>query len=96
MAYLDGQPVGKLFMNLQEQPARAGIYGVAVLPSARGHGIATALTSTALRRAKSLGVNRVVLHSSAMAKALYRRMGFTERCEIDVFATEPIFGTHHH
>jgi GNAT superfamily N-acetyltransferase len=96
VAYLGQEPVGKLFMNLLELPSRVAIYGVAVLPSARGHGIATALMSEALSRAKTLGAARALLHSSAMARPLYERMGFTERCSFNVYATGPLFGTHHH
>ena len=95
VAYLDGTAVGKLFMNLVELPI-VSIYGVAVVPAARGLGIATALMTRALARAKGSGATRAVLHSSAMAVSLYRRMGFAERCTFDVYATGPLFGTHHH
>ena len=41
VAYLDGEPVGKTFVNLEDVPAWVAIYGVAVKPEARGQGIAT-------------------------------------------------------
>jgi len=50
----------------------------------------------ALSRAVAAGARRCVLHSSSMALAMYRRMGFVERCRFEVYATGPLFGTHHH
>lgn len=95
VAYVDGAPVGKLFLNLLELPV-AGVYGVAVVPEARGRGVARALMAAALERSVALGATRAVLHSSPMARSLYRRMGFAERCRLDVYATTALRGTHHH
>lgn len=96
VAYLGDEPVGKLFMNTEEVPERVGIYGVAVKPAARGQGVARALMDAALERAKAAGARRCVLHSSTMALPMYGRMGFATRCTLRVYATAPIFGTHHH
>jgi ribosomal protein S18 acetylase RimI-like enzyme len=96
VAYLDDAPVGKAFMNTTELPARVAVYGVAVRPEARGRGIATSLMNELLSRARKLGGERCVLHSSSMAVSLYRRMGFVERCTFGVWATGPLFGTHQH
>jgi len=98
IARLGAATVGKLFMNTLELDAkrRVSIYGVAVKPEARGHGIATTLMQHALERAIELGAQSCVLHSSEMAVSLYRRMGFTEQCTLSVYATGPLFGTHHH
>lgn len=96
VAYLDGQPVGKLFCNTEDLPAWIAIYGVAVRPAARGRGVATSLMGEAISRGLSAGALRCVLHASTMALSMYRRMGFTERCRLPVFATAPVFGTHHH
>ena len=52
---------------------------VAVAPSARGHGIARALVSECVRRAKSAGATKLGLHTSRSMSAairLYERMGF--------------------
>jgi ribosomal protein S18 acetylase RimI-like enzyme len=95
VAYLDGVGVGKLFLNLSQIPV-VSIYGVAVLPAARGRGVATMLMTAALERGRRDGASRAVLHSSAMAVSLYRRLGFEERCSFDVYGTGPLFGTHHH
>ncbi|MDP8904455.1 MAG: GNAT family N-acetyltransferase [Chloroflexota bacterium] len=96
VAYLNDRPVGKLFANLEDLPDWIAIYGVAVKPEARGRGVATALMNEAIARGKQAGARRCILHSSSMARAMYGRMGFVERCELPVFATEGLFGTHHH
>lgn len=96
VAYLDGVPVGKLFMNMQEAPAHVAVYGMAVKPEARRRGIARALMDEALTRAKGQGVRRCVLHASEMALPMYARMGFVARCLLPVYSTRPIFETHHH
>lgn len=95
VAYADGRAVGKLFLNLAELPV-AAVYGVAVVPEARGRGVATALMTAALLRARDAGATRAVLHSSEMALKMYLRMGFVARCPFEAWATEPVFGTHHH
>lgn len=95
VAYLDGRPVGKLFARHAGLPVLS-IFGVAVLPEARGRGIATALMATAISDGQARGAQQVVLQSSAMAQSLYRRMGFQPLCTLDVYATGPLFGTHHH
>jgi GNAT superfamily N-acetyltransferase len=96
VAYLDGQPVGKCFVNLEDLPSWVAIFGVAVKPEARGHGVATALMNEAIARGRKQGARRAVLQSSSMAVSMYRRMGFVERCRFPVFATDALFGTHHH
>jgi ribosomal protein S18 acetylase RimI-like enzyme len=95
VAYLADAPIGKLFVNLSQLPVVA-IYGVAVRPAARGRGVATALMVEALDRALAAGGTSAVLHSSPMARSLYRRLGFVERCSFEVWATASLFGTHHH
>lgn len=95
VAYADGAPVGKLFLNLTALPVLS-VYGVAVVPEARGRGVATALMSCALSYGVERGATRAVLHSSPMAHAMYLRMGFADRCDLDVWATAPLRGTHHH
>ena len=96
VAYLDGKPVGKLFLNLSGLPETAAVYGVAVVPEERGKGIAQAMMERAMSDAQELGARRMVLHSSLMGLPLYQKLGFVARCTIPVYATAPIFGTHHH
>jgi ribosomal protein S18 acetylase RimI-like enzyme len=96
VAYAGAKPIAKLFLSLGEMPRRASVYGVAVLPEARGKGLATAMMARAMALAKEQGARKMVLHASQMAQNLYRRMNFAERCRLLVYATGPIFGTHHH
>ena len=92
VAYLDGQPVGKVYLSHLGRPDTAAIFGVYVRPTARGYGIASALTALAVARAAALGRRRLVLHSSEMAVNIYRRLGFVERCTIPVYATAALHG----
>jgi predicted acetyltransferase len=54
----------------------AGLYQVATLPQARGHGLATAIGLTALREAHQRGHDTAVLHSTPLAVKVYRQLGF--------------------
>jgi GNAT superfamily N-acetyltransferase len=94
IALKDGMPVGKAYLSytvgadaLAVSSEIAGIFGVYVRPSARGYGIASALTARLIEQAADLGRKLVVLHSSDMALPLYLRMGFTARCPFLVYAT---------
>jgi GNAT superfamily N-acetyltransferase len=95
VAYADGAPVGKLFLNLASLPV-AAVYGVAVVPEQRGRGIARSMMEAAIDWAHEAGATRMVLHASPMARPLYEKLGFKPHCNIPVYATAPIFGTHHH
>ncbi len=91
VAWKDGQPVGKAYLSLSG-PDTAAIFGVYVTPAARGHGVARRLNELAIERAADLGMKSVVLHSSAMAVNVYRRLGFVDRCALSVYATGPLHG----
>jgi len=66
----------------------AGIYNVATLPEARGHGIGMAMTLAALRHARHMGYRIAILHSFRMAFELYQRLGFREYCKIGQYILE--------
>ena len=52
-----------------------GVYGVATIERARGQGVATTMTRTAL----GVDLERpAILQPSGAAEAIYRRIGFTE------------------
>jgi ribosomal protein S18 acetylase RimI-like enzyme len=95
LATVEGRPVGKGYLSLAGPPGVAAIYGMSVLPEARGRGIAGALTDRLVRRARELGHRRVVLHSSAMAAGVYRRAGFRECCRFGIHATSAIWSGDH-
>jgi GNAT superfamily N-acetyltransferase len=96
VAFADGRAVGKGLLSLAAPPGVAAIYGMSVLPEARGRGVASGLTAVMLERARALGCRRVVLHSSQMAAGVYRRAGFVERCTFTVYATAPLWSGHDH
>lgn len=87
VAFLNNQPVGKVYLSLTGSTDTASIFGVYVRPQARGRGVAEALSRLAIDRAAELGRKRVVLHSSKMAVSVYRRLGFLDRCQLSVYAT---------
>jgi ribosomal protein S18 acetylase RimI-like enzyme len=87
VAYRDGEPVGKIYLSYLGVRSTAAIFGAFVRPTARGLGIASALTRLAIDRAAELGRKRVVLHSSEMAVNMYRRLGFMDRCVLPIYAT---------
>ncbi|HVL96280.1 MAG TPA: GNAT family N-acetyltransferase [Solirubrobacteraceae bacterium] len=87
----DGTTLGKGYLSLAGRPGVAAIFGMSVLPEARGRGIGAALTTAMLSRAREAGCGRAVLHSSEGAVSLYRRAGFVERCPLTVYATTPLW-----
>jgi len=67
----------------------AGIYNVATLAQARGQGIGSAMTLTALYDARDLGYRAGVLQSSGMGYPVYQRLGFQKLCQMDHFYCIP-------
>jgi GNAT superfamily N-acetyltransferase len=85
LAHTGGEAIGKGYLSLAGPPGVAAIFGMSVLPEARGRGVAAGLTATLQRRAREAGCHRVVLHSTEMAVGVYRRAGFAERCQLGFF-----------
>jgi GNAT superfamily N-acetyltransferase len=94
LARCGGAVVGKGYLSLAGPPGVAAIYGMSVLPHARGRGVAGALTTALLQRARASGCHRAVLHSTAMAVGVYRRAGFVERCELALLASAAAWPDH--
>jgi GNAT superfamily N-acetyltransferase len=63
----------------------AGLYQVATLPHARGHGLATAISLTAMREARQLGRHTAILHSTPIAINVYRQLGFQPVANMDMY-----------
>lgn len=62
-----------------------GLYQVATLPHARGHGLATALCFTVLREARHQGHHTAVLHATPVAVNLYSQLGFQPAGKLDMY-----------
>lgn len=56
----------------------AYITNVFTLPQYRNLGIATELLKKVVAEAKGMGYNKVTLHSTAIARPIYEKYGFTE------------------
>lgn len=73
----DGQMLGTcrlVFVGTTVQFSR-----LAILPSARRRGIATALLTAADAETRARGANRLVLHAQTYARSLYDRHGYKAR-----------------
>jgi GNAT superfamily N-acetyltransferase len=95
VAFVDDEAIGKAYLSLAGPAGVASIYGMSVLPEARGRGVARGMTATLLQQAKTLGCTRVVLHSTDMAVGVYSRTGFVHRCGLTVYATAALWSDEH-
>ena len=88
IAEAGGEPVGTGYALRSDGDAGPCLYlaGVAVLPSARGRGIGSLLTSWLLARGFAAGAELAHLHPDTDAAArLYARFGFAEVDGLDVY-----------
>jgi ribosomal protein S18 acetylase RimI-like enzyme len=83
LGYLNGQPAAASSLFLAE--GVAGIYNVTTLPQARRKGIGAAMTVTPLVEARRMGYRAGILQSSEAGFSVYRRLGFEQLCEVEVF-----------
>jgi len=87
IAYVDGEPAGKVYLSFLGEPGYAAIFAMSVPVKYRGRGLASGLMDLAITKAKALGYERLVLISSEMAVSLYRRIGFREVAPFHIHAT---------
>ncbi len=74
VATLDGQPAGTARVTNEELPV---IVGVVTLPTARGRGVATAVTAAlALQALAEQGACALYAERGSQAARIYRRLGF--------------------
>jgi GNAT superfamily N-acetyltransferase len=88
LAALDGEPVATAYSLRSDGQAGPCLYvaGVAVLPAARGRGVAAAMTSWLLARGFAAGAALAHLHPDHDAAArIYGRLGFTEAPGFDIY-----------
>ena len=76
MARLDGRAVGCL--AIVDHDANADVEMVAVLPEARGHGIAGKLLAHALADAAERGLETSTLIATRLGRPVYERLGYRE------------------
>ena len=85
LAYLDGGAVGTTRIRyLDEKTAK--IERLAVLPTARGQGIAKKLMFKALELTAEYNITEVVIHAQEYIKDLYEQLGFEQDGEVFVEA----------
>lgn len=87
VSYLDGVPVATSVAMFAG--GVAGIYNVATLPAVRRQGIGQAMTLAPMRDALAAGHRAAILHATAMAEPIYRRMGFRDYCRIGQYLHVP-------
>ena len=78
-----GEPVTTC--SLVSGAGAVGLYQVATLPQARGHGLATAMAFTALNEARQRGHFTAVLHSTPLAVNVYRQLGFQPLADLRLY-----------
>jgi len=72
----------------------AGVLRLAVIPEARGLGLARRLTDECIRRCREYGIKTLALHTTdwmPVAKAMYERMGFTRDESFDFVPRSGIY-----
>lgn len=76
VARVDGEPAGCAGVLVED--GNAEVWMVAVVPEARGRGLAGEILRHALSAARDGGATTASLESSAMGEATYRRLGFRD------------------
>jgi GNAT superfamily N-acetyltransferase len=74
IAWLDGEPVGTARLTDEDVPV---VVGVATLPQARGHGVATTITASLTAQGLQMrGVCALYVDRGSQAERIYRRIGY--------------------
>jgi ribosomal protein S18 acetylase RimI-like enzyme len=80
----DGAGAGRIYVD--RQPTRIEVLVISLLPEWRGRGIGTALMQAVCAEARNLGkAVRIAVEKFNPAQRLYRRLGFHEISEEDVY-----------
>jgi ribosomal protein S18 acetylase RimI-like enzyme len=81
--WLEGEPVATSALFLSG--GVAGIYNVATLSEARGKGIGTAVTHTAMKEGLQRGYLTCILQSSKLGFNVYKKLGFRETHKLNLY-----------
>ena len=87
LARLDGRPVG--IGTVAVVNGVAGLYDIAVLEDARGHGLGRAVTAALMRLGRERGGRVSVLHATPMGRPVYTKLGYKPMCEIPQYIWLP-------
>jgi GNAT superfamily N-acetyltransferase len=74
----DGRTVGVATGLMTDETI--GIYNVATLADYRGRGIGSAVTTAVMSEGRERGCTNAILHTSAMGRSVYERLGFVMVC----------------
>lgn len=83
LAYFDGKPAATSLLFTHKNTA--GIYYVSTLPAYRNKGLGLLITLAAMQAAKESGFKNVILQASPFGVKVYRRMGFKEYCQAEIY-----------
>lgn len=72
--HLGGTPVG--VSSTVMAGGLAGLYAIATLPTARKHGVGSAMTFHAMAEGKRRGADQVILQATEMGRPVYEKLGF--------------------
>lgn len=78
-----GKPVAASALHLDA--GVGGLYSVATILEARGHGFGAAVSLQPLLDARALGYSVGVLQASEMGFPVYQRLGFTTFCQLGIY-----------
>lgn len=81
---IDGRPVATSAVLISN--GIAGLYWIGTDPSLRARGIGTALTAAAMQVARSEQALVCTLQASDMGAPVYRRLGFTQVSEVELYS----------
>jgi predicted acetyltransferase len=83
LAYFDGKPVATSLLFTHKNIA--GIYYVATLPAYRNKGFGLNITLAAMQAATESGFRNVILQATPLGAKVYKRAGFKEYCQAEVY-----------
>jgi len=83
VAYLDGEPASAVVILPVD--GDAGVFDVATLPQARGHGLTTCLMRRALWDAREEGCDLSTLQATKLGEPVYARLGYERHGALEMW-----------